>query len=151
MPAPTIPSSSTCWILASGYKDAGDATLALIRSGEYTGHALFPCIFSYFRSIELALKSVLVANAVPEQEITQKFSHSISKLMSRAERFVSLQQIGIDANARAILDRFSDDYSKKWYEYPSDLWQEHSELEVLQTLSRQICEATRQYETQMPF
>ena len=49
---PGMPSSDEFWILGSGYLDAGNACLSLIRNGEadgkpYCGHVVFPCMFSY--------------------------------------------------------------------------------------------------------
>lgn len=142
---PQLPSSPAFWILSSGYRDAGDASLSLIHKDEYTGFVQLPCVFSYFRCIELALKAVLVEHSVSEKEITRDLGHRISKLILRAEGFVHLSKIGIEAEDRKLLDRYSDDYSDKWFEYPEQFWKERPRLEDLQTLAHRICEAVRVY------
>jgi hypothetical protein len=91
---PELPSSNAFWVLSSCYRDAGDAVLSLIRNGSYSGHAVFACVFLYFRSVELGLKAVLAANGVSEQEIAQKLAHQISPLLKRVEDFVQLSELG---------------------------------------------------------
>lgn len=143
---PLVPSSDAFWILSSGYRDAGDATLSLIRTETYSGFVVFPCVFSYFRCIELALKAVLVHHAVPEQEITRTLGHRISALISRAETFTSISALGIRPEDRQLLDRFSDDYSNKWFEYPDDFWKAYPKLEELKDLAHRICDTIQAYE-----
>lgn len=117
----------------------------MIRSKSYTGMAVFPCLFLYFRSIELALKTCLVANNVSEAEITRTLRHRLSALMTRLESFTELHEIGISADDRVMLDTFSDDYSNKWFEYPDSGFHRHPTLEELQTLSHRVCNITRTY------
>ena len=145
---PPIPSSDAFWILSWGYQDAGDAILEKIRSESYTGFALFPCVFSYFRCIELGLKAVLIHFAVPEQEITRSLGHRISKLLGRAETFLVLSDIGISVDDRKLLDRFSDDYADKWFEYPDNFWSDIPNLEELKEVAHRICDAIREYKRQ---
>jgi hypothetical protein len=90
---PSVPSSNKYWVLSSGYRDGGDAALYLIRSDGYSGFAVFPCVFSYFRCIELALKAVLAHHAVPEREIARTLGHRLSLLVSRAEAFTTLAEL----------------------------------------------------------
>jgi hypothetical protein len=106
---------------------------------------VFPCVFSYFRCIELALKAILVDHAVPEQEITRTLGHRISKLMTKVESFTLVSALGIGEDDRRLLDRFSSDYSDKWFEYPDDFWRAIPELEKLKELAHRICDATQFY------
>lgn len=142
---PELPSSAAFWILSSAYRDAGDSTLATIRTDTYMGLAVMPCVFLFFRSIELAIKSVLVHHGVPEHEITRSLGHRISELMSRAEPFTDLNLIGIRPEDRQLLNCFSDDYANKSFEY-SDEWWEYPHLEDLQSLARRVCDAIQTYE-----
>ncbi|SRR5258705_4721713 len=142
---PELPSSDAFWILSSAYRDAGDSTLATIRTGTYTGLMVMPCVFLFFRSVELALKSVLVFHGVPEHEITRALGHRISALISRAEPFTQLDVIGIQPADRQLLDRFSDDYASKLFEYSDDWWS-YPHLEELQSLARRVCDAVQVYE-----
>ena len=141
---PEFPSSDAFWILSSAFCDAGDATLARIRTGTYVGLAVMPCVFLFFRSIELALKAVLVHHGVPEHEITRSLGHRISALISRTEPFTNLDLIGIRPEDRKLLDHFSDDYASKSFEY-SDEWWVYPHLEDLQNLARRVCDAIKNY------
>src|ERR1019366_2348304 len=107
---PDLPSSNAFWLLSSGYLDGGDAAHSLIRSGNYSGFAWLPCVFLYFRCIELALKAVLVPSGISEQEIARTLGHRISALLTRTEEFMPLSDLGILPEDRQLLDRFSDDY-----------------------------------------
>lgn len=104
-----------------------------------------PCVFLFFRSIELALKSVLVFHGIPEREITRTLGHRISALIVRAESFTRLDVIGIRAEDRQQLDRFSEGYANKLFEYSDDWWS-YPYLEDLQSLAGRICDAVRTYE-----
>jgi hypothetical protein len=142
---PDLPSPDGFWILSAGFRDAGDSTLTMIRTGTYIGFAVMPCVFLYFRSIELALKAVLVQHAVPEHEIRGRgLGHRISALMSRAETFTLLSTLGIQPEDRKFLDRFSEAYSEKSFEYSDDWWQ-HPHLEDLKKLAHRVCSAVQTY------
>jgi hypothetical protein len=134
------------WTLSTGYRDAGDAALALIRTDTYTGFADLPCVFLYFRSIELALKAVLVYHSIAEHEIARTLGHRISALIVRVETFSPLPDLGILPEDRQLLDRFSDDYSNKWFEYPNDFWRGCPHLEELKNLAHRVCDAVQTYE-----
>ena len=139
---PLLPSSNHLWTLAWAYLDAGDAAFSLVRSDGYSGFVVFPCVFCYFRSIELALKAVLVQHGVPEQEITRKLGHRLSALIVRAERFTTVSALGMRTEDRALLDLFSDDYSTKWFEYPDDFWRAQPNLEEVRALAHRVRETT---------
>jgi hypothetical protein len=143
---PALPSSSAFWVLSSGYRDAGDAVHSLIRNETYSGHAVFACVFLYFRSIEPALKAVLAANGVSEREIAEKLKHRISALLNRVQKFVELSELGILPEDCQLLDRYSGDYSDKWFEYPDELWGIRPKLEELRELTHCLCEKVRTHE-----
>ncbi len=145
---PPIPSSDAFWILSSGYREAGDAILDRVRSESYSGFALFPCVFSYFRCIELGLKAVLIHFAVPEQEITRLLGHRISGLLERVETFLPLADIGILVDDRKLLDHFSEDYSDKWFEYPDEFWNDIPNLEEMKEVAHRICDTIQRYKRQ---
>lgn len=142
-PKPEMPDAPGFWILSSGCRDAGDTLLARIRRGEYVGHMVMSCVFEYFRCIELALKSVLISNGVPEREIASRaLGHDLSALIQRAEEFIAPASIGISPKGRAMIDHFSKFYSNKYFEYASNWWNT-PDLEELQQLSREICEGAK--------
>jgi hypothetical protein len=142
---PAVPSSNAFWILSSGYRDAGDAAFDRIRTGSYRGFIVFPCVFLYFRCIELALKAVLTHHGVSEREITRKLGHRISALITHSETYSRLDALGISSEDRQLLDRFSDDYADKWFEYPDRFWRASPKLEELKNLAHRICETIRRY------
>ncbi len=146
-----MPSSDAFWILSSGYLDAGNACLSLIRNGKadgepYVGFVDIPCIFSFFRSIELGLKAVLKEHGSSDNEIARVCGHRLSKLLAALDsRGIDLPTIGISPEVRIFLDKYSEEYSRKWLEYPDDLWRVDFELEVLQILAQQVCDSIRNY------
>ena len=142
---PTVPSSDAFWILSWGYRDAGDATLAVIRTEGYTGFAVLACVFLYFRCVELALKAVLIHHDVPEHEITRTLGHRISELLARAETFSPLTGLGISADDRQLLEQYSREYSEKWFEYPDDVSVDCPTLERLGGLAGRVCDTIRAY------
>jgi hypothetical protein len=145
MKKPKVPTCSGFWILATGYRDAGDATNARIEEDGYVGFALFPCVFLYFRGIELALKSVLVYHDVSESDITKKFSHRLSMLITSAATFVDLSVLGISDDDRELLDRFSENYYDKWFEYPDNFWDASPNRENLKSLAHRVCNSVQIY------
>ena len=144
---PELPSSPAFCVMSRAYRDAGDAVLSLIRKG-YIGEVDFPSLFLYLRSIELALKAVLVANGVKEREITRELKHQISALLRRAADFVELSELEIHSEDRQLLDDYSRDYSDKWFEYPHNLRRGDSRLEQLSKLAHRVCDKVRTYTKQ---
>ena len=142
---PPLPSSDGFWILSWASRDAADATFTLIRGEDYCGLAVLPCVFLYFRSVELALKSVLVHHGVKENEIARILGHRLTALLRRVEGFVVLSLLGIATSDRQLLDRYSADYSEKWFEYPDDDSVDYPPLETLRDLSHCVVDATRIY------
>lgn len=143
---PPLPSSDGFWILSWASRDAGDATLALIRNDNYSGLAVLPCVFLYFRSVELALKSVLVHHGVGEHEIARSLGHRLSALLTRVETFSPLSRLGITAADRQLLDRYSADYSDKWFEYPDDDSVDYPSLDTLRALAYRLVDTVQTYE-----
>ena len=150
-----MPSSDAFWILGSGYLDAGNACLSLIRNRNadgkpYCGHVIFPCMFSYFRSIELGLKAVLKENGSTDNEIAREYSHRLTALLDAIDsKGIELQVCGISPADRDFLNKYSEEYSRKWFEYPDDFWRVNFELEDLQALAEKICESVRNYNITM--
>ena len=142
---PSIPSSDSFWILSSGYLDAGDATYEMLHSDSYVGFVQYPCIFSYFRCIELSLKAVLVTYGVKEKTITETLGHRISDLLDECEKFVTLSEIGINPSTRTLLNEFSEDYSTKWFEYPDSLWEKKPDLTKLKKITHLICDSVQKH------
>jgi hypothetical protein len=152
---PGMPSSDEFWILGSGYLDAGNACLSLIRNGKadgkpYCGNVVFPCMFSFFRSIELGLKAILKENGSTDNEIARVYGHRLNALLDALDsKDIDLQFVGITPEDRVFLNKYSEEYSRKWYEYPDDLWRVSFEPEVLQKLAERICERIRNYKVEL--
>jgi HEPN domain-containing protein len=132
--------------MSSGYRDAGDAAHRLVRSDNYTGFVVYPCVFLYFRCIELALKAVLVYHGVNEHEVTRTLGHRIADLVTRAEAYASVASFGITPENRQLLERYSDTYVNKWFEYPDDFDTSYPVVEELRELAHRMCDAIQKYE-----
>lgn len=147
---PPIPSSDGFWNLSLAFHDAADAAFALIRTPEYNGLVVVPCVFLYFRSIELALKSVLMFHGLTEREISRTLGHRISDLLARAESFPKFSAVGITDADRRIIRDFSNAYSDKWFEYPEDPPAGYPPIETLRELAHRLSDSTQQYEHPKP-
>jgi hypothetical protein len=143
---PALGSSNCFWVIADAYKDAGDAAFELTISGHYVGHVVVPCVFLYFRCIELLLKSVLIFHGLSERDITRTLGHRVSALLERAEAFPSFKAIGVTAEDRRLIRQFSDVYSDKWFEYPEDSLADYPEPATLKELATRLCDRIRTYE-----
>ena len=132
-------------MLSSSYLDAGDAAFDRMRSGAYRGMIKFACLFLYFRCIELGLKAVLAHHRVSEAEMTRTLGHRISALLTRTEAFSPLEALGISPEDRRLLDRFSDDYANKWFEYPDTAWRSGPKFEEVRALAHGMCDTIRRY------
>jgi HEPN domain-containing protein len=146
---PSLPSSDAFWIMSSGYRDAGDAAFKLVRSDDYTGFVVYPCVFLYFRCVELALKAVLAHHGVSENEIARTLGHRISDLLTRAESYAPVDSFGVTPEDRRLLDRYSDTYANKWFEYPDDFDASYPIVEELRELAHRMCDAIEKYERPM--
>jgi len=121
----------------------------MIRSEDYVGFAVMPAVFLYFRSVELALKAVLFHHKVSEREVASRLGHRITNLLARTAGFTSLASLGIGAEDRRLLERFSDQYADKWFEYSSSWWK-LPQLDHLQGLAQTVCTRVRAYLTGRP-
>jgi hypothetical protein len=146
---PATLSSDAFWNLSSAYRDAADFAYALTRAENYTGLIVVPCVFLYFRCIELSLKSVLIYESVPEHEITRTLGHRISALLQRAVHFPRFAALGLfTKDDRDIIDRFSQAYADKWFEYPEDPPAAYPPLEKLKDLAHRVSHGIQTYERQ---
>jgi len=147
---PPLPTSNGFWLLTSAYLDAGDAVFLRLHAKDYVGFMERACFFLYFRSIELALKALLVFHGVPQRGIERKLGHRVSCLLVRVESFVPMSKLGIAADDRKLLDLFSDQYSEKWFEYSEDFWRNRNrdrpELPRLRDLAKRVHDKMRPYE-----
>jgi len=107
---PSHPDPIAFVIRAKAFKDAADIVTERIspgqveiREGDYTGFAVIPAVFLYFRSIELALKGVLGHHSVPERRIAREIGHDLALLLDECGRFESLDALGIDSRTETML------------------------------------------------
>src|SRR5262245_1581838 len=107
---PNLACSATFWNLADAFRHAADATFALTRDEWYVAEARIACVFLYFSCIELALKSVLIYDGVPKEEITRKFGHRVSDLLKQAEKFPKFKKLSPSEADRQLVDDYSDLY-----------------------------------------
>jgi len=143
---PTLAGSDTFWNQSDAFRHAGDAAFTLTRASDYVGEVRIPCVFLYFRCIELALKSVLIYHGIPERDITGRLGHRISALLGEAQKFPQFTTLGLTMADRQLVDRFSEAYSDKWFEYPEDSLADYPDLETSKDLAKRLCAATRSYE-----
>ena len=143
---PAIPCSDAFWNLSSAYRDAADAAFELTRVRDYSGLVIVPCVFLYFRCIELAFKSVLIFHGISEHEVTKTLGHRVSQLLARAETFSKFTELGISDADRRIICEFSDAYFDKWFEYPDNPPAGYPDLDALRNLSHRLCDSLQAYE-----
>jgi hypothetical protein len=135
-----MPSSWEFQQLAEASFDAANAAYADCQSrdarhdsGEKDVATTFMSItvvFLYFRAIELALKAaILERQLAPPETIPKKgLGHDIKKLISCATKpttgtsAFSLKNLGLNTEDKDYIERYSDDYSNKWFEYNFNLW-----------------------------
>lgn len=135
---PGLPSGAQFWCYASGYLDAGNATLKLVRDSGYPGgEAAIACTFLYFRSIELAIKAILSDRG------KGKWTHSLKDLLQALPNIGSSpHHLGLEQADVDLIEAYSDDYSNKWFEY-ADRWVEKPNLDHLQQVATRLCKGTR--------
>lgn len=140
---PATPSPFQFLKLAKASLDAANAIYADVqgrdvkfnggdREVEFT-FMLIPGAFLYLRTVELALKAAILERGLstPAEIPARGLGHDLGKLLARAttpgtpgKTLFSLAELGIDQEALAFLDRYSDDYANKWFEYhfgPNDV------------------------------
>jgi hypothetical protein len=124
--------------LAQASLDAGNACYNDCKkrdeefaSGNTKGQASFMAInvvFLYFRSIELAIKAAIQERnlATPNQIRSKALGHNLKALLECAtttKQSYTLKELGLNSQAKVFLDRWSDDYASKWFEYHFKPWQ----------------------------
>lgn len=135
-PKPEIPSPWEFQKLAEASRDAANAAFTDIRlrdaayaEGNRNVEITFMAVtvaFLYLRAVELALKgAILERGLAPAEAIpSPKLGHDLSKLLKcamdvathGASAFV-FDEIVLDQEGREFLERHSDDYANKWFEY----------------------------------
>lgn len=135
-PKPEIPSPWEFQKLAEASRDAANAAFTEIRSRDaaYAGgnrnvEITFMAVtvaFLYLRSVELALKgAILERGLASEEDIPKpKLGHDLANLLTCATdskihgtKAFTIDELGLDPEAREFLERHSDDYANKWFEY----------------------------------
>jgi hypothetical protein len=81
---PAVPSLNALWILSSGYRDAGDAAFAIIRTKTYVGFIVFPCVFLYFRCVGLVAALLLKSRSSARLRSVEWFGFTLALTKSRA-------------------------------------------------------------------
>lgn len=126
---PDHPDPKAFMILSKGFKDAGDMVTEKIHlghremtQGDYTGFAVIPAVFLYFRSIELALKSVLGHHQIPAKEVAGRIGHNLGLLLDECTKVGALNSLRISPETESMLRAYSATYCKKWFEYSDDFW-----------------------------
>lgn len=108
---------------------------------------VIPAVFLYLRAIELALKAAIRERnlATPDQIRFRSLGHNLKALIERATvgtGAFTMAELGMDQTARDFLERWSEDYGGKSFEYhfgPSDI----PEPADCQRIATSIIEAVR--------
>jgi len=139
-----MPPSTRLWLISKSFLEAGDLTHDSIQ-GDKPRDLGFPCLFCYARSIELALKVVLIINDVPAKTIL-KHGHHLARLADEVMKFIPLSDLNIEAADLKFIQSFSDDYANKWFEYPETLWRKKPPLQKLRVLAHKILDAAKEHD-----
>jgi len=99
-------------------------------AGNREGQATFqmiPAVFLYFRAIELALKAAIRERnlATPGQIRSRALGHDLIALIERATVGTvgfTLAELGMNQPAKDLLERWSEDYGSKSFEYHFGPW-----------------------------
>lgn len=139
-PKPKTPSSFEFQQLAEASFDAAnaayadcqarDARFAAGSKEDETTFMSITVVFLYFRAIELSLKAAITEKqlAPPEKIPSRDLGHDLKKLIACASTSTAdrpaylLSDLGLNANDLAFIDRYSDDYANKWFEYNFGPW-----------------------------
>jgi hypothetical protein len=135
-PKPEIPSPWEFQKLAEASRDAANAAFTDIRlrdaayvKGDRDVGFTFMAVtvaFLYLRAVELALKGAIrERDLAPVEAIpSPKLGHDITKLLrcatdreTNGTGAFSIDELGLDQEGREFLERHSDDYANKWFEY----------------------------------
>jgi hypothetical protein len=96
------------------------------REAQATSQVI-PAVFLYFRAIELALKAAIRERnlATTNQIRSRALGHSLAALIERVTvgtGAFTLAELGMDQTARDFLERWSEDYGGKSFEYHFGPW-----------------------------
>ncbi len=138
---PELPSSWEFQQLAEACLDAANAAYSDCQrrdedfaAGKHDGKSTFMAItvaYLYLRSVELALKAAITERGLAPAEAipSRKLGHELKKLIECATNSVpegppafTVSELGMDQASRAFLERYSDDYANKCYEYHFGPW-----------------------------
>lgn len=128
---------SELWLMAKAYLDAANTCYSDCqrRDKEFADGnrnvqatcQVIPTVFLYFRAIELALKAAIRERnlATPDQIRYRCLGHNLKTLIERATDGTSaftLAELGMDQHSKGFLERWSDDYGGKSFEYDFGPW-----------------------------
>ncbi len=108
---------------------------------------VIPAVFLYFRAVELALKAAIRERnlATPDQIRFRSLGHNLEALIKRATvgtGAFTLAEMGMDQTAKDFLERWSDEYGSKSFEYHFGPW-DIPEPADCQRIATSIVEAIR--------
>lgn len=88
---------------------------------------VIPAVFLYLRAIELALKAAIRERklATPDEIRFRSLGHNLRALIERATGGTgafTLADLGMDQTTKDFLERWSDDYGGKSFEYHFGPW-----------------------------
>jgi len=139
---PKPPSGNAFFVIAEGYKDGGDACFEKLIKPSYTGQIIYACIFLYFRAIELYLKAALADRGVSSSQ-SKNAKHDIKKLIVLLKQVVKPQKLCLLASDIKFLQKYTDDYLVKWFEYPHKLQDLDFKKETIRDLCHKFSRVTQ--------
>jgi hypothetical protein len=165
-----MPSSWEFQQLAEASLDAANAAYADCQrrdddfaAGRHDGKSTFMAItvaFLYLRCVELALKAAITERGLAPAEAipSRKLGHELKKLIECATTSVTsgqpaftLSELGMEQASKEFLERYSDDYANKWFEYHFGPWTIPS-LRESQRIATSIIDAIKPFaRTLSPF
>ncbi len=136
---------------------ARDARFAAGSKGDETTFMSITVVFLYFRAIELSLKAAIVERhlAPPAKIPSRELGHDLKKLIACATTptvdtpAYSLADLGLNDEDKAYIERYSDDYANKWFEYNFGPWKIPC-LQQSQRIANQILSAIKPIARTLP-
>ena len=97
-------------------KDFLQAASVIVESGQIQ-RTRIAATYLYGHAIELALKSILVKNGIPEEQLKnpKKFGHNLEKALKKADSYP--EKKFFDQALREIVEMLNLEYGKKHLEY----------------------------------
>jgi hypothetical protein len=138
----TTEHATTFWVMAASHEESALHLHAKFGSpGFYSYVPLHSVLFLYYRSIELALKSYLLADgmAIIELRDAKRFGHKIDRLYSEAQSRGISTILTLTKEEEYVLLSMARYYSNKSYEYPEHVWVKNKPpVGLLRELCRKI-------------